>query len=150
MTSKFPIFMEKIENDIKNSEDFVDFCKGNNARYGFSEFYTNMVGACLFNSSPAASASVLRLAGELKDLRRSPMGEWMRRRMETADAERVCHVFHDRTAAAYRRAVEMGPPQFCTAHVNQPGFVNMFPRFLVICQSCVDSYKKKRANAQHS
>ena len=36
--SKFPIFMEKIENDIKNGEDFVDFCEGKNARYGFSEF----------------------------------------------------------------------------------------------------------------
>ena len=106
--SKFPIFMEKIENDIKNGEDFVDFCEGKNARYGFSEFYTNMVGACLFNASPAASASVLRLAVELKDLRRSPTGEWMRRRMETTDMERVCRVFHDRTAAAYRRAVEMG------------------------------------------
>ena len=106
--SKFPIFIEKIENDIKNGEDFIDFCKGDNARYGFSEFYTNMVGACLFNSSPAASPSVLRLAGEFKDLARSPTGEWMRRRMETTDMERVCRVFHDRAAAAYRRAVEMG------------------------------------------
>ena len=100
--------MEKIENDIKNGEDFVDFCKSGNAMSGFSEFYTNMVGACLFNSSPAASASVLRLAGEFKDLARSSTGEWMRRRMETTDAERMCRVFYDRTAAAYRRAVEMG------------------------------------------
>ena len=33
--------------------------------------------------------------------------------MRTTDAERMCRAFHDRTAEAYRRAVEMGQAGGC-------------------------------------